>query len=600
MGSKFPAIIKILLCSILTIEAAFAGPVGLPDSARPGAARPEQEGRGDIPSRPVADVIEVPAVIDRPFDVDEGEVIIITEFRFLDGEDLPEFDVSLDEINAILEEQKALRPEGFTIGQLQEVADAITNHYRSKGLILAQAVVPVQTVSGGTVDIQIYVGKLGRVLAEGNEMYVKEILEKPFQKLIGQPISKAKVEAALLTLTDYSGLSVFGVFQPGLHVGTADIVLKVQEEKRFDVAFRADDHGTRETGRNRLRTTVDWNNFTGFADRLTLSVQQSYNPKNNTFYGMGYERYLSNGFLVGGFVNKNSFDVGGEFASSQISAESKTQGVYLEKSFIRSRQRNFLSRFGFTRKKSQTTTAGRSTNRDRLAVFTLSADYDSLDSFSLTGDQGGGGINFASLEFSQGVNNLLSSMGSPAEATLLASGIRPSRQGGDDRFAAGKFNKVFGSYTRLQTIWNNHSLLFRSEFQWTNDPLTPLEQYSVGGPDNLRALPSAQVLWDRAYFFSFEWLVNAPGFADKPAFDNRTWGEILQVSAFFDQAVGRLNDPLETEAQRYNVLRGAGVGVRFTLPGMFESKLLWASEIGGEDVGNERNVQVWGDVTYRF
>ena len=602
MGNKIPAIIGVLLCSILTVTSAFAGPVGLPDSARPGAVRPEQEGRAEIPSNPVTEVIEVPAVIDRPFDVDEGDAVVVTEFRLLGGENLPEHDISLDEVHALLEEQKALRPEGFTIGQLQQVADTVTDHYRQRGLVLAQVVVPVQTVSNGIVDMQLYIGKLGRILVEGNEMYVKEILEKPFQKLIGKPISKKEVEATLLTLTDYSGLSVFGVFQPGLHVGTADLVLKVQEEKRFDVAFRADDHGTRETGRNRLRAVVDWNNFTGFADKLTISVQQSYNPKNNIFYGMDYERFLSNGYKVGGFVNKNTFDVGGEFASSDISAESENQGVYLEKSFIRSRQRNLSSRIGFTRKRSQTFTAGSSTNRDRLAVFSLSTDFDSVDTFSFFGGEGGGGINFAFLEFSHGVNNLLSSMGSPGEAELLPGGVRPSRKGGpsNDRFAAGKFNKIFATYTRLQTVIKNNSLLFRSEFQWSKDTLTPLEQYAVGGPDNLRAFPSAQVLWDRAYFFSIEWLMNAPFFADKPAFDNRTWGEILQVSLFYDHAYGRVNKPLPTDLSGFKSLKGAGTGVRFTLPGMLETKLFWATEIGGDDVGNERNVQVWGDVTYRF
>ena len=505
---------------------------------------------------------------------------------------------------ALLEEQKALKPEGFTIGQLQGVADAVTNYYRQKGLILAQAVVPVQTVSGGIVDIQIFIGKLGRILAEGNEMYRMEMLEKPFRGLVGQPISKSKIEAALLTLTDYSGLSLFGVFQPGLQVGTADIVLKIQEEKRFDVAFRADVHGTQETGRNRLRAVIDWNNLLGFADRLTITGQQSYNPKNNYFIGVDYERFLANGFKVGGYFNINDFDVGGEFASSKIRARSQNQGLFLEKSFIRSRQQNLSARFGFNRKKSQTVTNTNSTNRDRLSVFTLSADYDSVDTFSLSNDpnDAGGGINFAFLEFSHGVNNLWNSMGSPAEALDLPVGFRPSRQEGppDNRFAAGQFNKIFVTYTRLQTIRRNHSLLIRSEYQWTKDPLVALEQYSVGGPDNLRAFPVAQVLWDRAIFVSMEWIINAPGFADKPAFDNRTWGELLQFSVFYDHAVGRLNNPLSVEVNGNKVLRGGGVGLRFTMPGLLESKLLFASEIGGNDVGNERHVQVWGDVTYRF
>lgn len=605
MGSRVSTVVAVLLCNIAIITSTFAGPVGLPDSARPGAVRPEQEERIETPPNPVFEVLEVPAVIDRPFDVDEGDTVLITEFRLLDAENLPEFDINLDEINALLEEHKALKPEGFTIGQLQGVADVVTNYYRQKGLILAQAVIPVQTVSGGIVDVQIFIGKLGRIIAEGNKMYRKEILEKPFRGLVGQPISKAKIEAALLTLTDYSGLSVFGVFQPGLHVGTADIVLKIQEEKGYDVAFRADNHGTRETGRNRLRGTVDFNNLLGFADRITFTGQQSYNDKGDTFIGLDYERYLANGYKMGGFTNQDRFQVDRSFTNGlSISARTRNHGVFLEKTFIRSRQQNLSARFGFTSKRAKTITEAASTNQDELSVFTFSADYDSVDTFSLSNDpdDGGGGINFAFVEYSQGVNDFLGSMGSPAEAATLPVGEQPSRQEGppDGRFAAGKFTKIFASYTRLQTLRRNQSILFRSEFQWTKDPLVALEQYSVGGPDNLRAFPTAQVLWDRAIFLSAEWIINAPGFADKPAFDNRTWGELFQFSVFYDHAVGRLNNPLVTEVKGNKALKGAGVGLRFTMPGLLESKLLFASEIGGDTVGNERHLQVWGDVTYRF
>ena len=100
MGSRVTTIVALLLCNIAMITSTFAGPVGLPDSARPGAVRPEQEQRSETPSNPVTEVLEVPAVIDRPFDVDEGETVVITEFRLLDAEDLPEFDVNLDEVNS--------------------------------------------------------------------------------------------------------------------------------------------------------------------------------------------------------------------------------------------------------------------------------------------------------------------------------------------------------------------------------------------------------------------------------------------------------------------------------------------------------------------
>ena len=48
---------------------------------------------------------------------------------------------------------------------IQEAADEVRSYYRERGLILAQVVVPVQTVQEGIIDLQVFVGRLGRVLA---------------------------------------------------------------------------------------------------------------------------------------------------------------------------------------------------------------------------------------------------------------------------------------------------------------------------------------------------------------------------------------------------------------------------------------------------
>jgi len=589
-----------------------AGPVGLPDTARPGAVRPETEEEpekeiAETPPGPQVDSLEIPAVIDRPFDIDEGERIIVQQFRILDVEDLPEFDIRVDEINALLEQQKAQYPDGLTIGRLQEVANVVSDYYRGHGLILTQVIIPVQTVEDGIVDFQVFIGILGRVLAEGNEIYAKEIFEQAFNHLIGKPISKVEITAALLRLTDYPGLTIFGVFQPGQLIGTADIVLKVQEEKRYDVAYRVDNQGTRETGKNRFRTIVDWNNITGGADRLTLAWQQSYNPKNSTYKGLDYERYFAGGWKFGAFINNNEFDVGGEFKENQIESGSDNIGAYVERSLIRSRQRNLLWRAGYTKKKSSTTTAGIDTSEDRISVFSLDFEYDSVDTFSLNPEEGGGGINFLSVQFARGFNDFAGAMGTSVDAALRAPiGRQPSRSSGiDGRFAAGQFSKVFASYTRLQTLKTHQNLLIRAEWHWSDDLLTPLEQYSVGGPDNVRAYPVAQVLWDRAYFLAVEWIFNAPLIADVPAFANRTWGEMLQLSLFYDVATGRINEPLATDFLGYDTYRGAGVGLRFNVPATMDARVMWAWPMGHNDssatIGkSHRRPQVWGDFTYSF
>jgi Hemolysin activation/secretion protein len=583
-----------------------AGPVVLPDSARPGAVRPEQEEYAKVPKPPPADVIEVPPVIDRPFDIEECPCVLVREFRLLNAEDMPDFNVSIAEIQKILEDKIKEQPEqGYSIGKLTEVANAVRTYYREKGLILSQVVVPVQTVQNGVVDLELYVGKLGRVLAEGNKIFSKEVLEKPFADLIGKPINKAEVEAALLRLTDYAGLTIFGVFQPGQLIGTADIVLKVQKEKRFDVAMRVDNHGTDETGKNRFRTVIEWNNPTG-GDVLTATIQQAYSPKNNNYNSLDYTRFLGDStYSINAFVNNNAFDVGGEFEDLQIHSESEQKGISLEKSFIRSRTENISTRFGFTKKKSYTRTGVTQTNVDRLSVFMLGLDYDSVDQFNLfRAKEGGGGINFGRLELSKGVEDLLGSMGSSAESNLLDPAFQPSRGGRGDRLAEGEFFKVFGTYTRLQTVRKNINLLFRADLQWSPDLLVPLEQYSVGGPDNVRAFPVAQILWDRAFFYSIEFLFNAPFIADKIAFQNRTWGEVLQLGIFYDSAAGRVNSPTPEDRDGYDALNGAGVGLRFNVPGTIESRLFWAWEIGGDTIGtdddNDDRPNIWGDFTYSF
>ena len=384
-----------------------AGPVELPDSARPGAVRPAQEETAKIPQASTTEVLEIPAVIDRPLSVEECPCTIVKQFRLLNAEDLPEFKISQTDVQKILDDKLQQQPEqGYSIGQLTEIANSVRAYYREKGLILASVVVPIQTVQNGVVDLELLIGRLGRVLTEGNDIYSKEVLERPFRDLLGKPINKAAIEAALLRLTDYAGLTIFGVFQPGQMVGTADIVLKTQKEKRFDVALRVDNHGTSETGKKRFRTVIDWNNPTDGADQLAGTIQQTYGPKNSDYNSVEYKRYLGDSsYLLKFFFNNNAFDVGGAFASSQIHNESEEKGISLAKSFERSRVENITARFGFNKKHAYTRTAGKQTNEDKLSVFLWGLDYDSVDQLNLfRAESGGGGINFATVELSQGLD----------------------------------------------------------------------------------------------------------------------------------------------------------------------------------------------------
>ena len=561
---------------------------------------------------------EVPALIDRPLDIEEGPYVVVNSFNLIDVEDYPQHDVSISEINDLLEGVLKDQPNrGFSIGEMQEVADEVTRYYRVKGLILSTAVVPVQTITDGIVDIQVFVGRLGRVVTEGNKMYTLNTLEKPFAKLIGQPVTQHEIEEALLILTDFAGLSVFGVFRPGIKVGEADIVLKVQQEKSYDVDYRLDTHGLKETGLNRFRTIVNWNNPLGGADRATVTIQQTYNPKLNNYWSIDYKRYLGRGFTTGAGIFRNFFQIGGDLAANQIAAETINRSFYVEKSFTRGRQRNFSSRITLTQKKSRTQTQSVQTNIDRLTVLALTLNYDSVDSihplrpiyralFQDTPEGYGGGLNFLNVTWSRGFNNALGAMGSSGDQFAGLSESRSGRRGNSaGEFAEGQFEKVTLSYQRLQLLAKNQSLMFATEAQWSNDILSNQELYSIGGPENVRGFPDAQGLFDRAFFFKVEYILNAPfGLASRPAFMNRTWGEVLQFSVFYDFATATNNDPLSNQdvnqQNRWINFKSIGLGLRFNIPGRINSRLMYANKVGVDLPNDRRYGRLWADFTYSF
>ena len=119
--------------------------------------------------------------------------------------------------------------------------------------------------------------------------------------------------------------------------------------------------------------------------------------------------------------------------------------------------------------------------------------------------------------------------------------------------------------------------MFATEAQWSNDILSNQELYSIGGPENVRGFPDAQGLFDRAFFFKIEYILNAPfGLASRPAFMNRTWGEVLQFSVFYDFATATNNDPLSNQdpnqQNRWINFKSVGLGLRFNIPGRINSR----------------------------
>ena len=142
----------------------------------------------------------------------------------------------------------------------------------------------------------------------------------------------------------------------------------------------------------------------------------------------------------------------------------------------------------------------------------------------------------------------------------------------------GDFTKISLNYLRVQPISELQTITYKFSGQTSSDLLTSTEQFSLGGPDTVRAYPVAETLMDTAWLFNIEWRANA-----SPEIP-QTFLNGLQYIAFYDFAKGDLNDPLTNDVESVS-FSGFGVGVELEPYKAMRMKVEFAFDLGDTPFG---------------
>jgi hemolysin activation/secretion protein len=501
-----------------------------------------------------------------------------------------ESESTLDELEQTIQRYRAKPEPGnmLTLQQLQEIAALVAQYYRDRGFILVRAVIPPQTIKDGRVHIRVLEGILGNVTIEKNRNYDREQMLRPFRDILGQPVTKDSIEEALLLLNDYPGLETFAVFRPGLHPGETDLLVSVLEEASANTNVHLDNYGSEYTGEYRGRLDIQWNNPSNSIDILRASLSKTYSPNNGTFSSLYYERHAfgpKNLFGIG--ASQNKYSLGSILEPFGISGNTILSQVYWRRAFHRSRLFNSYALLQFSRKSAKLDVTEGEDRADELSVFSVESGFDWASSTRRH-------MANARIQYSQGAEGLFGAMAATNDPAQTST----SRRGGSGFYAGGKFSKLNIDYDHWYNISSKHMLHVAFRSQFSEDLLTSLEQMAIGGPNSVRAYPTAAFLRDKAVSTSVEWLMQAPGFSQWKAFGNKTWGELLQVSLFVDYAKGWLNDPLASDREVVS-LSGVGAGLRFNYED-FSARFEFASPVGDEPPGNDRNPQYFFEMNFGF
>jgi hemolysin activation/secretion protein len=456
---------------------------------------------------------------------------------------------------------------GFTLSMFESINIAIGRYYREKGFFLARAYIPEQKVEDGIVAINIVEGFIDQIVYSGNRLYSDAQLQVLFDPLKGEAIFLDSVESAVFISNDFPGMKANVLFGPGLEPGSAALQVNV-EEKTSNGFITYDNYGSIFTGENRLRGNYQRYNLFGKADRLDLNAIATLSPQNSIYYDIAYQQpLLGNRYLVGGSYNANTFDVGGNLADLGINGESTILSGFMSRIISRGRTARITTAVDFSLKSAESRVISTLDSQDKLSVIGLSANYAGTSWSSSRAYQQ------ISTRLSIGLADFLGSMDSNGNGLSGRRGETQERAGGD-------FTKLNLDYLRVSRLTEFQSLLLRFSAQTSSDLLTSLEQFSLGGPDTVRAYPVAEALVDKAMLFSAEWQADA-----SPEIP-QTWLNKLKFSIFYDYATGSLNDPLTNDIASVS-LSGLGFGIQAVPFNKFTAKMQYAFSMGDEPSDNQ-------------
>lgn len=503
----------------------------------------------------------------------EGQqTFVVKRFRIVGATLVPTRDI-----------QYTLEPwldQEITFADLEDALQAVADLYQQRGWY-ARPQLPEQDLVDGVVTIQVIEGKLGEVKVDesaGARISGSRIVNTVTARQdLGAPLNLKDMERALSILNDTPGIAVTTAMAAGTTPETTDLIVQVQSKRWWGLNASADNFGARSTGYARLSVNGSADSPLGIGDQLSLNYVGSLGTQfgrvgytlpvgyDGLRFGLNYSALSYRTIESFGFPVK-------QFGTAQIAEAIVSYPLLL------SATGNINTTLTYDRKRYYNASENisgapldniNSPNAQSGVIVQTGDKWLNVGTWALNGNHFdnyfGGGAFYWGSNLSVGYLDLTSS---PAVAVATdQSGLN----------AAGNYTKYSGSLSRLQRLTDFTQLWLSWQGQLASKNLDSSEDFSLGGPQGVRAYPNYEAQGDQG------WLGTLEG--------RRSFGDNWQGTAFFDAGrimVNRFPWQGSTNPNMYN-LYGAGLGINYTLPGQMVGKAMVAHRIGSNPGANPTN-----------
>lgn len=452
----------------------------------------------------------------------------------------------------LIREQRGRR--GITLGQIESVANTITQFYRERGFVLAKAYIPKQQVRDGIVNLTLLLGMLGDVKVHGNQLYKTKQLTSVFDDMMGKPVTNTLIEERLYLINDYPGIFVDGYFEPGYQVGDTRLGVNVKKESRFNANIRIDSHGTDETGLYRLYGDVQLNNPLGLADRLKVGILTASSPGNTDYWTAEYHiKPFGPRTILSVDMSQNQFLVDqSEEAIANLDLHGDVAVVGVTGTYLHRRTRKHNStialRFEEIESDLQLGNTPNDFLDDKLQNTSLMYDFDLLQEEARRYHQGK--LKLTSGKFVYGAE-----IGQKENYHLLLA----------------EYSLL--NFWTIPFLNVNTRLITHAELQYAGMSLPGTLRYSLSGPTRARGYVPGLFTADDAYTVGVDWIFNSPSFFSFKITDTINFRDITKLVFFADYSNGRQLSLDDNERPLSVKLANIGLGLKFSHGKSFNGNL---------------------------
>lgn len=487
-----------------------------------------------------------------------------------------------------------------TLAELNAAATKVRDFYRTRGYFLAQAYLPRQDVTGGSIEITVLEAYVGKVSVSTSKTATPPArLKESFAQSVvnarlkpGASITEAALEHPLFILNDLPGVQVKSSLGPGADTGTADIDVDIGSTPAIGLLARAtngwvtgsadtDNHGSTFTGAWRLGANLNVNNATGYGDQLSIRTQLALENTRTNFSRIAWQTPVGYyGTQVGAAVARLNYTLIKDFAPLRAEGDATVAGLYATHPLVRSRNLNLNLQGGYDKKRIE----------DRiLSVNSVETRRINITRLALQGDWRDGLLN--------GGLNTFSVAWASGKTQIDQAGAIAADQAATGPNTIGSFSKTNVEFLRLQTVTDNINLLGSVNAQFASRNLASAEKMSLGGPNGgtgVRAYPGGEAPGDEGYVGTLEARYTNPAW--------RIAGASTVLAAFYDYGRITINKNPIAGANNSRNLKGAGLGLTLGKEGDFMVRASVAWRIGSEAPLSDadRSPRVWLQASKSF